>query len=254
LRPLALENGEAREYIGPSSCAAMKAKILLTMLALGAAVLMPAAFETVGVVVTVEPQIPARLRMEGLRDARVTFAVDVDAEGKLLDWMVIEASHTELIAPCIAAIRRWRYIPARYDGARVPARTQFTLNISQTGAVISRTTVDALNDFIERLVARPLDYRISRADEIDRPLAVLSRVSPEYARDAERQGVGGRVRVYFFVDDEGNVRLPAVPAETHPYLSGIAVKAMRGWKFSPPTSAGRPVAVAAVQEFNFGPK
>src|SRR5690606_27216734 len=57
--------------VGASPLAAMKAKIVLSMLALGAAGLMPAAFETVGVVVTVEPQIPARLRMEGLRDARV---------------------------------------------------------------------------------------------------------------------------------------------------------------------------------------
>lgn len=232
----------------------MKAKIILSILALGAAVLMPAAFETIGVEVTVEPQIPARLRMEGLRDGRVTFAVDVDAEGKLTDWLVIEASHTELIAPCAEAMQRWRFVPARYDGVRVPARTQFTLHISQTGAVVSRTTVDALNDFMERLTPRPLDYRISRADEIDRPLAVLAQVSPEYARDAERQGVGGRVRVYFFVDEEGRVRLPAVPAETHPYLSGVAVRAMREWRFTPPTRAGRPVAVAAVQEFDFGTK
>lgn len=237
------------EYISP----VMKARSLLACLLPGllAAAPLPAAFETVGVVVTAEPQIPARLRMEGLRDGRITFAVDVDAEGKLMDWIVIEASHADLIAPCTEAVRRWEFIPARYDGVRVPARTQFTLNISQSGAVISRTTVDALNDFIERLASRPLDYRISRADEIDRPLAVITRVSPDYARDAERQGVGGRVRVYFFVDEEGNVRLPAVPAETHPYLSAIAVKAMREWKFTPPTRAGRPVAVEAVQEFNF---
>jgi TonB family protein len=230
----------------------MKAKIVLPILALGAATLMPAAFETVGVVVTVEPQIPARLRMEGLRDGRITFAVDVDAEGKLNDWIVTEASHAELIAPCIAAVKRWRFIPARYDGVRVPARTQFTLNISQTGAVINRSMVDMVSVFMEQIAGRAPDYRISRADEIDRPLTVLSRVSPDYARDAERQGVGGRVRVYFFVDEEGRVRLPAVPADTHPYLSGVAVKAMREWKFTPPTRAGRPVAVAAVQEFDFG--
>lgn len=230
----------------------MKAKIVLTIIVLVAAVLAPAAFEPVGVMVTVEPQIPARLRMEGLRDGRITFAVDVDAEGKLTDWIVTEASHAELIAPCTEAIQRWQFTPARYDGARVPARTQFTLNISQTGAVISRTTVDALNDFIERLTIRPLDYRLSRADEIDRPLVALTRVSPEYAREAERQGVAGRVRVYFFVDEQGRVRLPAVPADTHPYLSGVAVRAMREWTFTPPTREGRPVAVAAVQEFDFG--
>jgi len=230
----------------------MNAKTILAIVALCAAVQLPAAFEPVGVVVTLEPQLSARLRMEGLNDARITFAVDVDAEGKLLDWIVVEASHADLIKPCSEAIQRWRYTPAHYDGARVPARAQFTLNISQSGAVISRTTLDTLSDFVERLAGRPLDYRICRADELDRPLAALTKVSPAYGRDAEQLGVGGRVNVYFFVDEQGRVRLPAVPAETHPYLSGIAVKAMREWTFPPPTRAGRPVTVSAVQVFEFG--
>jgi TonB family protein len=235
----------------------MNAKRIMVILALAAGVLLPpgsaqTAMEPVGVEVTVEPQIPARLRMEGLRDGKVTFAVDVDAEGKLVDWLVIEASHHELVAPCIEAIKRWRFTPARYDGARVPARTKFTLNISQTGAVVSRNTVEMINEFMENLAGRPLDYRICRPGELDRPLEVVTRVSPHYGRDAERQGVGGRVMVYFFVDEQGNVRLPAVPAETHPYLSGIAVRAMRDWKFTPPTREGRPVAVEARQAFVFG--
>lgn len=232
-------------------------KRIMLLLALGASVLLPTgraqtAMEPIGVEVTVEPQIPARLRMEGLRDGRVTFAVDVDAEGKLDDWLVLEASHNELVAPCIEAIKRWRFTPARYAGARVPARTKFTLNISQTGAVVSRNSVEMINEFMENLAGRPFDYRICRPDELDRPVVAVTQVSPQYGRDAERQGVGGRVTVHFFVDEQGNVRLPAVPAETHPYLSGIAVRAMRDWKFTPPTRDGRPVVVAAVQQFDFG--
>ncbi len=235
----------------------MNAKRIMVVLALGVGVMLPTlpaqpVLEPVGVEVTDEPQIPARLRMEGLREGKVTFAVDVDAEGKLEDWLVIEASHHELVAPCIEAVKRWRFTPARYDGARVPARTKFTLNLSQSGAVVSRTTVEMINAFMENLGGRPLDYRISRAEELDRPLVALTRVSPPYGREAERQGVTGRVTVYFFVDERGNVRLPAVSAETHPYLSGLAVRAMREWKFTPPTREGRPVTVEARQAFVFG--
>lgn len=230
----------------------MKMKPLLILLALCAAGSLPAAFEPVGVVVTVEPQIPARLRLEGLHGGRITFAVDVDAEGKLLDWLVLEASHAELIQPCSEAIQRWRYEPARYDDERVPARTHFTLNISQSGAVVSRTAMDMVSDFVERLAGRALEYRICRADELDRPLTALTTVNPAYGRDAEAQGVVGSVKVYFFVDEQGRVRLPAVPADTHPHLSGIAVKAMREWRFPTPTRGGRPVTVAALQVFEFG--
>ncbi|WP_164976031.1 energy transducer TonB [Oleiharenicola lentus] len=232
----------------------MNPKFCLVFLIMGlsAAAVPPPVFESAGVVVTVEPQIPARLRMEGLRDGRVTFAVDVDAEGKLTDWLVLEASHADLIAPCSEAIQRWRFSPARYDGARVPVRVKFTVNLSMTGAVISRTVVDTVGDFFERVAGRPLDYRISRGNEIDRPLEALNRVSPAYASEAQRQGVAGRVTVFFFVDERGQVRLPAVSAETHPYLSGIAVRAMREWKFTPPTREGRPVTVEASQAFVFG--
>ena len=235
----------------------MNTKRVMLFLVLGAVGLCSTApaqtpMEPVGVEVTVEPQIPARLRMEGLRDGKVTFAVDVDAEGKLVDWLVLEASHHDLVGPCVEAVQRWRFTPARYEGARVPARAKFTLNISQTGAVVSRNTVEMINEFMENLAGRPLDYRICRPGELDRPLEAVTRVSPQYGRDAERQGVGGRVMVYFFVDEQGNVRLPAVPAETHPYLSGIAVRAMRDWKFTPPTREGRPVAVEARQAFVFG--
>lgn len=230
----------------------MKAKLVLASLWLGTVAAAQSSWEPIGIQVTVEPQIPARFVMEGLRDGRVTIAVDVDAEGKLEDWIVLEASHYELVAPCAAVVREWRFTPARLDGARVPARTRFTLLISQTGAVISRTGVEMINDYMESVAGRPPDYRISRADELDRPLVALTRVSPRYASDAARQGVGGRVNVYFFVDEQGNVRLPAVPAETHPYLAGITVRAMRDWKFIPPTRAGRPVAVEVAQAFDFG--
>jgi len=47
--------------------------------------------------------------------------------------------------------------------------------------------------------------------------------------------------------------MPAIAtAGEHPYLAEQAVLAVRHWKFAPPTSKGRPVLVAAAQEFDFG--
>lgn len=224
----------------------------LLLLGVLAAAPLPAAFESARVEPTVEPQIPARLRMDGFHDGRIRLAVDLDAEGKLNDWVVVMASHAELIAPCVDAVRQWRFIPAHYNGARVPARMEFTIEISQTGAVISRSVVDTVTDFFERVTGRPNDYEMCPAGGTDRPLVAVTRVPPRYAVEAREQGIGGRVRVHFFVDGQGNVRLPAVPPETNPYLSLVAVEAMREWKFQPPTRDGKPVLVAAVQEFDFG--
>jgi TonB family protein len=230
----------------------MKKTALCLLLGLSAAVTLPAAFEPVGIEVTVEPEMPAVLRMNGLREGRVVFALDVAADGRLTDWLVVVASHKELVRPCVEALKEWRFRPARWDGQPVPARQELTINISQTGAVVSRSVADLVNDLMEQIAGRPMDFAICPAREVDGPLLPVNRVSPAYAEDALKLGVGGRVRVHFFVDEQGNVRLPAVPAETHPYLSAVAVEAMRSWKFEPPRRQGRPVLVAAVQEFDFG--
>lgn len=227
-------------------------RLCVSLLSSGPLTALPAVFENPTFEMTAEPQMPAVLVMEGLREGRVVFALDIAADGRLSDWLVTAASHEALIQPCVAAVREWRFKPARHEGAPVAARIELTIKLSQTGAVVSRTSADFITDMFESLVGRRNDYEVCPASEVDRPLVATHRVSPEYARDAQSLGVGGRVRVHFYVDEQGNVRLPAVPAETHPYLSSIAVEAMRGWKFEPPTRRGRPVLVAAVQEFDFG--
>lgn len=211
-----------------------------------------AAFEAIGVDVTVQPQMPAVLMMEGLRHGQVVVVIDVDAEGKLTEWLVLGASHRELIRPCVEALQLWRFRPARYDGVPVLAQLRLTIDVSQRGAVISRNVAETMTDLIERLGLRRYDYQACPAAEIDRPPVAIHTVAPRYAEDAVKQGVRGRIKVFFFIDEQGAVRMPAVQADAQPYLSSMALKAMREWKFEPPTRRGLPVLVAATQEFNFG--
>lgn len=236
----------------PNPCSRMKTNVAVFLLGLVAVAPLPAAFESVKIEMTVEPEIPAVLRMEGMREGRVVIAIDVSADGRLSDCLVIAASHKELIRTCVEAVKEWRFTPARLDGRPISARQELTINLTQTGIVVSRTATEIIGDLFERIAGRRNDYEMCPAREMDAPLTAVNRVSPEYAREAETQGVGGRVRVHFYIDEKGNVRLPAVPAETNPYLSAVAVEAMRSWKFAPPTRHGQPVLVAAVQEFNFG--
>jgi TonB family protein len=229
----------------------MKTLLCLALL-LPAVACAQARFESIGVEVTVEPQLPAVLMMNGLRDGRVVLAIDVDAEGKLTDWLVLGASHRELIRPCVEALQKWDFRPARYAGLPVLAQLQLTIDLSQKGAVISRTAVDSVTDWLEKLGGRRHDYQVCPGGEIDRPPVALTTVAPRYPAEAAKKGVRGRVKVHFYIDEQGAVRMPAVPADTHPYLSWEAIKALREWKFEPPTRRGQPVLVAAAQEFNFG--
>lgn len=232
----------------------MKTALRLALLMLLAPVpcLWAAAFQSIAVEITEEPQLPAGLRLNGLIDGRVEVAIDVAPDGRLADWLVISASHRELIKPCVEALQVWRYTPARYEGQPVLAQLRLMIQLSQTGIVVSRSALDTVSTMMERIGGRPLDYQYCPASEIDRLPVPVTTVAPRYAVEAEKEGVRGRVKVYFFIDEKGDVRMPAVPADTHPYLSTVAIEALKGWKFEPPTRHGRPVLVAAAQEFSFG--
>ncbi len=211
-----------------------------------------AAFESIKIEVTEEPEMPAVLRMNGLTQGRVVVAITVSPDGQLVDWLVLSATHRELIKPSIESLQRWRYSPARLDGQPVFAQLQLTLEFSQTGAVVSRSAIDTPIDIVERLGGRRNDYQACPAGEIDRPLVAVTTVAPHYAAQAEKEGARGRVMVHFYIDEEGAVRMPSVSAEANPYLSSLAIEALKAWKFEPPTRRGRPVLVAAAQAFDFG--
>lgn len=231
----------------------MKMNVLFLLLGLVvAAAPVRAELEAMVVQVTKEPEMPAILLHNGLREGRVIVAVGVGADGRLTDSLVLAASHKELIQPTVEALKEWQFKPARRDGQPIAAQQELTINIYMTGAMVSRTNMELVQDLFEQNAGRRYDYQMCSAREVDVPLTAINQVNPKYAGEAQRLGVGGKVRVHFYVDEQGGVRMPAVVAETHPYLSAAAVEAMRNWKFAPPTRRGRPVLVAAVQEFDFG--
>lgn len=227
-------------------------RLALLLLLAPALSLWAALFTPISVEVTEQPQMPANLRMNGLSNGQVHVAIDVGPDGRPVDWLVLSASHRELIRPCVEALQNWRYTPARYEGQPVLAQLRLVIELSQTGIVVSRSVLDAVSDMIDKLGGRPFDYQHCPASEIDRQPVPVSTVAPRYALEAEKEGVRGRVKVYFYIDEKGDVRMPAVPADAHPYLSSVAIEALKGWKFESPTRRGRPVLVAAAQEFSFG--
>lgn len=233
----------------------MKTKVLTRLLLAGgclAAAPLWAAWEPVRIEVTEEPLLPARLTQEGVQNGRVVIALSVDSDGQLTDSLVLSASHAELVKSCTEALTRWRFKPARLDGQPTAAHLELSINVSQEHAVISSVAIDTARRFIEQLTGRPDDIRLCRPDEMDRPLLPVVRAAPPYGGEAEKGETQGRVRVQFYVDQQGRVRLPSVPAESDSHLSALAVDAISRWQFEPPTRGGNPAVVAVVQEFEFG--
>jgi TonB family protein len=199
------------------------------------------------------PPYPPSLQMEGITRGTVVVAVSIDAEGKVQDSLALAHTNEKLAKCALDALRGWRFIPARYDGAPVPVQTELTIDFSLEGAVI---TTNIVNHFFFDNIAGAGDTTVTShlcpANRLDRAPQLVAGDPPRYAEAAGKDGVRGRVRVHFYIDEKGEVRFASAVPVGHPYLLSQAVQAVRQWKFEPPTSNGRPVLVAAVQDFDFG--
>lgn len=78
----------------------------------------------------------------------------------------------------------------------------------------------------------------------DKPPQVLTRLDPHYPLEARRSGTEGHVLVRVLIDEDGRVEeAEIVESEPTGVFDAAALKAIRGWRFSPATRLGQPVAV-----------
>lgn len=211
-----------------------------------------AAIESIKIDATPLPQYSPSMQMDGVTSGQVVFAIDVDATGVLTDLLVLGYTHRGLVEPCRTALKQWKITPAKIDGAPVAVQTELTINFTAEGVIISSTPVIYLEQRVRELFGYQMKNRPKTVSELDRIPARVNTVTPVYAKDAEADGVRGKVQVHFYIDSTGTVRMPAVDANAHPYLAQAAVAAVREWKFEVPTANGKPVLIAARQDFEFG--
>jgi TonB family protein len=226
-------------------CSVLLACGALASVALGAAV------ESVKIEPTFIPSFSPVLLGRGITQGKVALAIDVSAEGKVTDWLVLGYTDREFVDYFIEALKGWEITAARVDGKPVGAQVELVGSVTAQGVVLSRTGTEMMEDHVRRIMGNPIKYQRAAGHDLDRGLVRVSLVTPKYAELAAKDGVHGRVQVFFYVDEHGAVRLPSVEAGAHPYLAAEAVAAVREWKFEPPTSRGRPVLVAASQVFDF---
>jgi TonB family protein len=229
----------------------LKNSALLVFAALSTSYL-GAAIESVKIEATVVPVFSPSLIANGVTEGRVALAIAVDANGAVTDWLPLGYSHRQLVEPCVEALKHWKITPARVDGQPVPAQTDLVIEVTASGTLRTHNIMEEAAAQQRRLGLAQFPNHILTASEIDRTPVPIATVPPKYAEEAKHDGVQGKVEVRFYIDEKGDVRMPSVVDDPHPYLAEKALEAVRQWKFQPPTLRGTPVTVAASQEFNFG--
>ena len=199
---------------------------------------------------TETPVFPYRLRELGLQEGDARVLIEVDETGKLVDWLVIAYSHRLFAESAVQALKKWTFEPAMIDGQPVTTQIEVKFYYQENG--IGFVTVD-METHLQARFNQVEDYRPCTLRELDRIPTPVATAAPFYSPAMAAKGARGAVRVEFYIDENGAVKMPSVPQTEFPELAAAAVNAVRQWRFEPPTRHGRPVLVKARQVFNFAP-
>src|SRR5438270_660737 len=76
------------------------------------------------------PTYPGVLKLNGITRGYAVIAVSIDAEGKVQDSLVLAYTQPQLAQASLAAVRSWKFLPARLDGQAVPVQTELRLDFT----------------------------------------------------------------------------------------------------------------------------
>lgn len=194
---------------------------------------------------------PETLLAEGITSGFVRAVIHIDAEGRLVDHLVLAYTHRELVAELLTGLREWEFTAPRIRGESVGTRADVIFSFEARGAVLSLSAA-ASATVATRWVAQEVVSLEARANELDQPLAVIQAAPPLHPGPALRPAQPtGSALLEFFVDAAGRPRLAVAVEATHDAFGAAAIDAVARWQFQPPTRAGRPVVVRVRQLFRF---
>ena len=201
---------------------------------------------------TVEAQFPSALAFSPLTSGHASVIICVDATGQLSALLVAGYTDQAFADEAVHVLRQWTFLPARKDGEPVGSRLELRFDFSSPGRVVSMSTCDATEVLTRNFAPQARVTRVCPANELDHPLAAVQTVEPAHpGKLAPAPQPTDRTVIDFYVDEQGQARMPVVVRTTHEAFAEAAVGALTQWRFAPPTRHGKPVSVRVQQEFVF---
>jgi len=200
------------------------------------------------IIQTAEAVYPIGLLNEGVSHGMAKAVLHVNAQGQLVDFLVVAYSRPEFAASTEQAIKKWKFEPEYIDNEPVDTITEITFNFESKGLMVvykNGFNFPYPDVYIEG------GYHACNMKNLDRIPTPVNIVPPAYPSEGGDKGITGKVVVDFYIDETGKARFVASPRGSNPLLAEIAVAAVKQWQFSPPTRQGKPVLVHAQQAFDF---
>ncbi|MBK9989479.1 MAG: TonB family protein [Verrucomicrobia bacterium] len=180
----------------------------------------------------------------------VRVVVNIDEQGKLTDWLLIESAHPRLTSAAVEALTKWTYRPAVIGGESFGVRTELIFNFDIQGQVVSMSCLDTIEVMLQGMVNPHKSKLVYRGGELDSVPKTIVTVSPRPVAQVAGSTQKG-VLVDFYIDETGRPRMVTVDSGGNPEMGASALEAIQQWTFTVPTYKGKPVAVRATQWFDF---
>lgn len=202
------------------------------------------------------PQFPTSLIAEGYLEGDVRIAMDIDNDGELRDWIVLESTHPAFVTSIENVIDQWRFSPPYINGENRSVVNHLNIHFESKNSVISFDSISSANTmrFNQLTGFNSHSTKLSRIKELDTLPYPISQPSPSIPSDIIEKFDGTRAVFTFYVDEAGQVRIPALAqtdGEPDPGMVLAAQDALTQWKFEPPTKNKRPAKIKLSQAFVF---
>lgn len=210
-------------------------------------------FESLQVVESVLPAYPMQMTYEAIYDGAAQVIVHVNEMGELEDVYLAAYTHPEFGRLAEEYIKKWKFKPAKLNGEPLSVIKPFDFRFEDRRGVFALGIMEAAAsklNFMQHADSKRI-YSPSELDKIPTPITMTKPLFPEEFKGKE---VKGTATVLFYIDEEGNPRMPHVTAYSHESFGITALLAVKDWKFEPPLVRGKPVAILARQVFTFSEK
>jgi TonB family protein len=205
------------------------------------------------VVYMTNPYFPPSLLHRGVTRGETEAIVSFGTNGRPDDWLVTAYTDPALERMTDDLLRSLECrLPssAAKDG---PTRVTLQFSFESQGAVVSLTVNDTVDSLMTRITGLRRIDKMGTSRQLDHALTARHTVAPLFPEAAQNE-TGSSVTLEFLIDETGRVRMPVLHAGENRALANAAAHALMDWQFAPPTRAGRPVIVAARQEFILPPR
>jgi len=200
------------------------------------------------------PMYPQVLLHEGVFDGSVRVCIEVDEYGELRDYLITDTTNKQFSKSVKAVIEDWNFSVPIMNGDPSSVVFRLKIDFSADGSVVNLTIPGAANlrlGFAQKFFEENYVAIASDLDAEPRPTSI---VKPSIPTSALEDYANTFCIFEFFVDQQGNVRMPTLSEKSEDIDDRMllaAQDALEQWKFVPPTVNGRPTNTKLAQRFQF---